>query len=131
MFLRIPARRALPRLTAPFLQTTTTPLRAYSSSSPAAANTAATAAPTTPQLPKPTDLDEHESALWDLLTAELSPTELLVKDVSGGCGSMYSIDITSASFRGLGILKQQRLVNSVLGERVKGWHGVQLRTKAA
>ncbi|MBE3047542.1 BolA/IbaG family iron-sulfur metabolism protein, partial [Candidatus Bathyarchaeota archaeon] len=80
---------------------------------------------------KPADLDEHESAVWDLLSAELTPTELTVRDVSGGCGSMYAIDVSSPAFRGLGILKQQRMVNSVLGERVKGWHGVQLRTKAA
>jgi stress-induced morphogen len=43
---------------------------------------------------------------------------------------MYSIDITSEKFRGLSMLKQQRLVNQVLGKEIKGWHGVQLRTKA-
>lgn len=89
------------------------------------------AAPNPAPLQKPADLDEHESALWDLLSAELTPTELAVRDVSGGCGSMYAIDVSSPAFRGLGILKQQRMVNAVLGERVKGWHGVQLRTKAA
>lgn len=41
---------------------------------------------------------------------------------------MYAIEVTSEKFRGLGMLKQQRLVNGVLGERVKGWHGVQMKT---
>jgi BolA-like protein 3 len=27
------------------------------------------------------------------------------------------------------MLKQQRLVNEVLGEEIKGWHGVQLKTR--
>lgn len=75
-------------------------------------------------------MTEAESAIAALLDTKLSPTELLVQDVSGGCGSMYSIDITAPAFRGLSVLKQQRLVNEALGDVLKGWHGVQLRTRA-
>lgn len=128
MFLRIPARRALLHgLPAPIVRRTPAFLptaRLYSAAPQGAAESPA-------PLQKPEDLDEHESSIWDLLSAELAPTELIVRDVSGGCGSMYSIDVSSPAFRGLGILKQQRMVNAVLGDRVKGWHGVQLRTKAA
>lgn len=44
---------------------------------------------------------------------------------------MYGIEVESEKFRGLGILKQQRLVNAVLKEKMdrEGWHGVQIRTK--
>jgi len=42
---------------------------------------------------------------------------------------MYGIEIASEKFRGTTMLKQQRMVNAVLGEQLKGWHGVQLRTK--
>lgn len=70
-----------------------------------------------------------ESAIAKLLADKLEPTELLVQDISGGCGSMYAIDITSHAFKGLSILKQQRLVNAALGDVVKQWHGVQMRTK--
>ena len=42
---------------------------------------------------------------------------------------MYGIEITSEKFRGAGMLKQQRMVNAVLSEEMKNWHGVQLRTK--
>lgn len=41
---------------------------------------------------------------------------------------MYAIEVASERFRGLSMLKQQRLVNEVLGEEIRGWHGVQLRT---
>ncbi|KAH6898217.1 bola protein [Thelonectria olida] len=70
-----------------------------------------------------------ESAIAAILSEKLSPTQLLVQDVSGGCGSMYAIDITSAAFQGQTILKQQRMVNAALGDLVKSWHGVQIRTK--
>lgn len=78
---------------------------------------------------KPDYLDPAESEIWDKLTAEFAPTELMVQDVSGGCGSMYGIEIASEKFRGVNMLKQQRMVNAVLGDQMKGWHGVQLRTK--
>ncbi|RYO77691.1 hypothetical protein DL766_002844 [Monosporascus sp. MC13-8B] len=83
--------------------------------------------PITPE--KPDYLSPAESEIWDKLAAEFSPTELMVQDVSGGCGSMYGIEIASEKFRGVNMLKQQRMVNAVLGDQMKGWHGVQLRTK--
>ncbi|KAH6693521.1 bola protein [Plectosphaerella plurivora] len=86
--------------------------------------------PSAPPLEKPDFLDAAETWIWDTLAAEFTPTEMSVRDVSGGCGSMYAIDITSEAFRGAGMLKQQRMVNKVLGEKVKEWHGLQLRTKA-
>ncbi|KAM0339030.1 hypothetical protein ACHAPU_011089 [Fusarium lateritium] len=79
-----------------------------------------------PDLPS---MSPAESAIAEILSDKLQPTELLVQDVSGGCGSMYAIDITSPAFKGQTILKQQRMVNAALGDLVKGWHGVQIRTK--
>jgi stress-induced morphogen len=54
-----------------------------------------------------------------------------VQDISGGCGSMYAIEIESPRFQGLTVIKQHKLVNQVLKEEIAQWHGVQLRTKAA
>lgn len=78
---------------------------------------------------KPTYLSEGESQIWDILLAEFTPTELVVQDISGGCGSMYGIEVCSEKFRGLNMLKQQRLVNAALGDLLKEWHGVQLKTR--
>ncbi|KAK0661678.1 bola protein [Cercophora samala] len=118
----IPARsqRQFPRIA-------THPQRFYSSESSASASQA----PETPSaLPRPEDLTEGEAQVWDILVAEFAPTQLLVQDISGGCGSMYGIDISSEKFRGLNMLKQQRMVNAALGDLVKEWHGVQLKTRA-
>ncbi|KAK8146283.1 hypothetical protein G3M48_003342 [Beauveria asiatica] len=70
-----------------------------------------------------------ENAIAQLLTDSLSPSAVLVQDVSGGCGSMYAIEIEAEAFRGQTILKQQRMVNAALGDVVKSWHGVQIRTR--
>ncbi|KAI0527976.1 bola-like protein [Xylaria bambusicola] len=93
-------------------------------------STEATNQPNTTLPEKPDYLNDAESAIWDKLAAKFSPTELMVQDISGGCGSMYGIEITSEKFRGVNMLKQQRMVNAVLGDEMKSWHGVQLRTKA-
>ncbi|UKZ76960.1 hypothetical protein TrVFT333_004676 [Trichoderma virens FT-333] len=75
------------------------------------------------------DMSPAESSIAAILAAKLNPTSLLVQDISGGCGSMYAIDITSPAFKGLNMLKQQRMVNAALGDLVKEWHGVQIRTR--
>lgn len=74
-------------------------------------------------------MSDAESAIAAMLQSALDPTQLLVQDISGGCGSMYAIDITSSKFKGLSILKQQRMVNAALGDVIKQWHGVQISTK--
>ncbi|EGR45775.1 uncharacterized protein TRIREDRAFT_67546 [Trichoderma reesei QM6a] len=74
-------------------------------------------------------MTEAEASIAAILASKLQPTSLLVQDISGGCGSMYAIDITSPAFKGLNMLKQQRLVNAALGDLVKQWHGVQIRTR--
>ena len=97
----------------------------------------------------PEYLSQGERKVFDMLKDGLQPTKLevgsretnihhnaladvayQVQDVSGGCGSMYALDIVSDQFKGLSIIKQHRLVNTVLGEEIKKWHGVQLKTKA-
>jgi BolA-like protein 3 len=82
-----------------------------------------------PPLEKPDYLNEAESTIWDMLAVEFTPAELMVQDISGGCGSMYGIEISSEKFRGANMLKQQRMVNAVLGDLMKSWHGVQLKTR--
>lgn len=44
---------------------------------------------------------------------------------------MYGLDIVSPKFAGLTMIKQHKLVNSILAEEIKGWHGMQLKTKAS
>ncbi|TIA32431.1 bola-like protein [Aureobasidium pullulans] len=104
--------------------------RFNSSEAATAAAAAAAAAPESAAVEAPDYLDEKELHIFQKLNVELEPTKLEVQDVSGGCGSMYALDIVSSKFKGLSVIKQHRLVNAVLKDEIKGWHGVQLKTKA-
>ncbi|KAF2678162.1 bola-like protein, partial [Lentithecium fluviatile CBS 122367] len=82
--------------------------------------------------PEPPDyLNEAELRIFNKVKVELEPVRLEVQDISGGCGTMYALEIESPKFQGLTVFKQHKMVNEVLKEDIKGWHGVQLRTKAA
>ncbi|KAI5787046.1 bola protein [Peziza echinospora] len=81
------------------------------------------------RLQSPDNLDEKERHIFDKLASSLEPSRLEVRDVSGGCGSMYAIEIASSKFRGLPMIRQHRLVQGVLEDEIKGWHGIQLKTK--
>jgi len=119
-------------------QTKQTSQRGYSSESSSIAGTigkgsagiADEAARAKDILIAPDHMNDKEKQIFEMLNRELRPEKLEVQDISGGCGSMYGIEVVSERFRGLSMLRQQRLVNEVLGEEIKGWHGVQLRTRA-
>lgn len=72
----------------------------------------------------------YERLVYDKLAAKLAPQELVVKDVSGGCGSMFAIKVVSGEFKGIPMVKQHRLVNEILADEISKWHGLQLRTQA-
>ncbi|KAF3906146.1 hypothetical protein ABW20_dc0100502 [Dactylellina cionopaga] len=78
----------------------------------------------------PEHLNEKEAGIFTKLAEQLNPSRLDVRDISGGCGSMYAVEIESPQFRGLTTLKMHRQVQDILAEDIKGWHGIQLKTKA-
>ncbi|KAI9351992.1 bola-like protein [Obelidium mucronatum] len=79
---------------------------------------------------KPADsLTAGEQRIHSLLNAALSPAKLNVKDVSGGCGAMYAVEVASAQFKGLSLVKQHRLVVAAIEAEIKSAHGVQIKTE--
>ncbi|KAK9479448.1 altered inheritance of mitochondria protein 1 [Lipomyces japonicus] len=73
-------------------------------------------------------LSDYERLLVSKLVDAFEPSSITVRDISGGCGSMFAINITSKAFKGLPMVRQHRLVNQVLADEVKKWHGLQLKT---
>ncbi|ORZ05607.1 bola protein [Absidia repens] len=67
----------------------------------------------------PEGLSAGESHIYNKLQSAFEPLRLRVSDVSGGCGSMYAIDIASTSFEGKSIVKQHRLINDLLKEELR------------
>ncbi|KAF2076261.1 hypothetical protein CYY_002439 [Polysphondylium violaceum] len=74
--------------------------------------------------------DAKGNKIRSLLVDQLKPISLDVIDMSGGCGSMYRIDIVSEEFKGKSILNQHRQVNSILKDVIPSLHGLTLNTKA-
>jgi stress-induced morphogen len=74
-------------------------------------------------------MSDYERKIYAKLQRELEPHELEVADISGGCGSMFAIDVTSDRFKGMTMIKQHKLVNSILSKEIAQWHGLQLTTR--
>ena len=70
-----------------------------------------------------------EARLAGVLEKELGATVAEVRDVSGGCGSMYKVLVVSPRFDGLSLVKQHRLVKEALAEDIAGMHGLTVLTK--
>lgn len=76
-------------------------------------------------------LDDYEQKIYNILQQEFQPKNLQVRDVSGGCGSMFAISVESEKFKDIPMVKQHRLVNEALKDEISKWHGIQLRTKSS
>ncbi|KIJ56578.1 hypothetical protein M422DRAFT_197568 [Sphaerobolus stellatus SS14] len=78
--------------------------------------------------PEATQPTSGEKTIIDTLTVKFSPSQLLVQDISGGCGDFYAITIASSAFKDLTTLKQHRMVQTELKDVIKSIHGLQLKT---
>jgi stress-induced morphogen len=56
---------------------------------------------------------EAERAMHAALAAQLEAVHVKVTDVSGGCGSMFDVEVVSPQFVGQTRVKQHRMVNEV------------------
>ena len=55
-------------------------------------------------------------------------TDIVVVDVSGGCGAMYEVHVEAPQFKGLRTVGQHKLVTEVLKEQIKDMHGLRIST---
>eukprot|EP00160_Parvularia_atlantis_P022059 Unigene9811_Nuclearia_a/m.29962 Unigene9811_Nuclearia_a/g.29962 ORF Unigene9811_Nuclearia_a/g.29962 Unigene9811_Nuclearia_a/m.29962 type:complete len:110 (-) Unigene9811_Nuclearia_a:129-458(-) len=75
-------------------------------------------------------MGEAEAAIARKLQSKLgTPARVDVEDISGGCGSMYRIDVESSAFAGLPRVRQHKLVHECLADDIKQWHGLTLTTR--
>jgi BolA-like protein 3 len=97
-----------------------------------AASTSAVAssssAPPSSSTPTPST---SESALTAKLRAAFpGATSVSVTDTSGGCGTMFSISVTTPGFKNLPLPAQHKAVTAALEADIPHWHGFTLQTKA-
>lgn len=71
----------------------------------------------------------REERIRKILQKELSPIELEVIDSSGGCpGGSLNVYVVSKQFEGMPLIKQHRMVNSLLKEEIKDFHAINIAT---
>ncbi|KAN0124206.1 BolA protein, partial [Russula decolorans] len=92
----------------------------------AAAAHTQTAAAASSSSSSPPKLNEGEQAIYDKLSKRFQTSELLIQDVSGGCGTFFAITIASKAFKGMPVVEQHRLINKVLQKEIEGIHGLQV-----
>ncbi|GMI48484.1 hypothetical protein TrCOL_g5883 [Triparma columacea] len=64
-----------------------------------------------------------------ILSGFSEDTFVEVKDISGGCGSMYAIEVESLDFKGVSKVKQSRMVNDLIKKEIGEMHGLTLKTR--
>jgi stress-induced morphogen len=70
-----------------------------------------------------------EEQLEYKLKQGLQANHVRVVDTSGGCGTMYQIEVVAEAFRGKSKVQQQQLVTKLLKEDIKTWHGFVMDTR--
>jgi len=70
-----------------------------------------------------------EEEMTAMLKAALGTDNVLVKDVSGGCGASYNVLVESEAFKGKNKVQQARMVYNVLETEISSMHAISVTTK--
>ena len=73
--------------------------------------------------------EDASTVMGSTLRAALEASHVEVKDISGGCGSMYEVLVVSGKFEGVGMVNQHRMVHDTLKEEIGEMHGLRVTTK--
>jgi stress-induced morphogen len=70
-----------------------------------------------------------EKEIENFLKKELETNDVKIEDISGGCGTMFNIQVSSKKFYGKSLIEQHKMVNNLLEKEIKNMHGLILKTK--
>ncbi|CAN0362546.1 unnamed protein product [Pylaiella littoralis] len=71
----------------------------------------------------------REDVIASILESKVEASKAVVHDISGGCGSMFKIEVESPLFRGKGLVAQHRIVKDALKAEIADMHGLTLLTR--
>eukprot|EP00658_Telonema_sp_P-2_P083057 TRINITY_DN889_c0_g2_i5.p1 TRINITY_DN889_c0_g2~~TRINITY_DN889_c0_g2_i5.p1 ORF type:complete len:101 (-),score=37.85 TRINITY_DN889_c0_g2_i5:307-609(-) len=63
----------------------------------------------------------------DLISEAVEEAEIVVEDVSGGCGAKFQLQVVSESFDGMNPLARQRQINTILKPVMPEIHAIQMK----
>ncbi|KAI2797882.1 BolA-like protein 3, partial [Blomia tropicalis] len=56
-------------------------------------------------------------------------SDIVVQDISGGCGAMFEVYVVSNEFKGMAKVKQHLAVSQALKNEIKDMHGIRIFTE--
>jgi len=72
---------------------------------------------------------EGERKLVLKLQQRFPQAHVEVRDISGGCGSMYEVYVVAEEFKGIKTVMQHRMVTEALKAEIKDMHGLRISTE--
>ena len=81
----------------------------------------------TPEDNNQREISAGEAKLVNILKQKFPKADLVqVEDISGGCGSMYTVFVQSVEFNGLRLVKRHQMINEALKAEIKEMHGLRI-----
>ena len=73
----------------------------------------------------------EKTILENKIKTKINCEDLEVVDISGNCGTSFSVKIKSPDFKGKSIIMQHRMINEVLKDELKEIHALQIKSEAS
>lgn len=73
----------------------------------------------------------EKSIIENKIRSTIKCENLEIVDISGNCGTSFSIKLKSPDFKGKTIIMQHRMVNEALKEELKDIHALQIKSEAS
>jgi len=73
----------------------------------------------------------EKSIIENKIKSKIKCDNLEIIDISGNCGTSFSIKLKSPDFKGKTIIMQHRMVNEALKEELKDIHALQIKSEAS
>lgn len=73
----------------------------------------------------------EKAILENKIKTKINCENLEVVDISGNCGTSFSIKIKSPDFKGKPMIMQHRMVNEALKDELKEIHALQIKSEAS
>ncbi|KAI8461841.1 bola protein [Phakopsora pachyrhizi] len=76
------------------------------------------------------DEEVSEHSIKKILTQKFPDGKVSVEDVSGGCGTFFTIQVIDKSFEETSTFNQHKLINKTLSRVIPKIHGLQINTRS-
>jgi len=73
----------------------------------------------------------EKSIVENKIKTKINCENIEVEDISGNCGTSFSVKIKSPDFKGKTMIMQHRMVNEALKDEMKEIHALKIKSEAS